>query len=217
MIQEYFDKVDGNHVFTVAATAAAGLLLAYLSKRARTIFTQGTTAVIVLFLSILTFAAWGVSRIHAGQQFANRYESNVLAAHNTDDMTKAHKYIKRAREYLEGQGNTKGYTSCLYESPDEDVSELYDAVKDVESSLEKAVKGGDNPTDSAWRKWLERKGLVAKKDPKDAECKTYKVEIPSGISVHPYNSHYSLAAWGSLFSTIISAIWTCIVAKVNNW
>ena len=104
-------------------------------------------------------------------------------------------------QYIEENGLTKGYTSILYRTPDEDIGFWHENLK---ASLEelRAVKGGATQ--------LEKSNILIKlrETLLDHSSSGVSITVPSGVSVFPSNMAWML--WGG-FSIIFAAIFWIVV------
>lgn len=142
-----------------------------------------TKYLISALLIIFSLGVFGVriSKSVAFKQNVSGYLKRAADA-NTIDMANAE--LTKVIDYLEANNLTSGYTSVMWETPDEDIGFWYQNLKASQQELENLK------SDSA----LERTNVLMKlrETLLDTSEKT-KVTIPKGLDVYPDN-----LLWGIL-------------------
>jgi hypothetical protein len=114
-------------------------------------------------------------------------------AANANTVETAKDELKKAIDYLQANNLTKGYTSILWKTPDEDIEFWYKNLKESYGELMKV----DSKTSS-----FEKTNLLMKLRETliDNSSKGDNITVPKGISRHPNN-----LIWGILilFSSLI--------------
>ena len=100
--------------------------------------------------------------------------------------------LKVALNYIEANNMTSGYTSVLYNSPDEDVAFWYANIK---QSYEELTALDENTTN------LEKTNLLMKlrETLLDNKEKGESLTLPKAISVFPNNTMWAILKWLCLF------------------
>lgn len=209
-LQQFFSSLDSQQVITVLATMSAALFggtaLTFASRAMRAVVSQVVIATSLLVISGLVLVGWAGYRLHANSRFSNNFESYVAAAFKSSEPAKAQKYLERAKTYLETNDATEGFTSCLYDSQEDDLGELYVAISDV------CAMFAQPPSNNRWwREAMHDKGIV-RGNVQDGKI---EAKVPSGISVYPFNVQLNAAAWVSFFTGILSAVWRFLIVFVK--
>lgn len=111
--------------------------------------------------------------------------NHIKRAADANTVEMAAKEMRIVVSYLEENKMMEGYTSILYNTPDDDVGFWYNNLK---SSLDELEKVKPETTQ------LERSNILLKlrETLLDHGNDGYKVTVPSGISVFPNNIFYAL-------------------------
>lgn len=127
--------------------------------------------------------------IYQKTMFKKHVSGYLKRAADANTIELAHEELTRALTYLEENDLTKGYTSVLYETPDEDIGFWYRNLKASKEELEKL----ENPSA------LERTNVLMKlrETLTDSGEKT-RVTTPDGIHLYPNNAIWAGLGWGSL-------------------
>jgi len=160
-----------------------------------------------VFLSIIgiaVFLFWAGYRAVA----AIRYDINCgghlkrAADANTVEMAKVE--LDVALQYMENNNLKSGFTSILYNTPDEDIGFWYNNIKSARAELDKV---NENTTQ------LERTNILMKlrETLLDSSDGSVSVTAPMGISVYPRNGILVTTCFFSLFVAIIGMIGAVIV------
>ena len=141
---------------------------------------------------IAAVATFGL-RIQKGIQFKQNVSGYLERAANASTVALAHNELTRSLGYLEANGLTEGYTSIVYETPDEDIGFWYQNLKAAQQELAELP-----PSASA----LERTNVLLKlRETLLDEGGKANVIVPEGLSVYPNNLLWAVliqvALWGS--------------------
>jgi hypothetical protein len=154
------------------------------------------TKVVAVVVGLLLLLSWAGVRIVNDIQFSRQCTGHIKRAADSNTVELAEEELKVALDYAERNGMTSGYTSVMYQSPDEDVKFWYTNLHDAYHQL-LALPETATP--------LEKSNLLMKlrqtllDHGKDGESVTY----PSGLSVFPNNGFY---AWWGWLGLILLAI-----------
>ena len=143
---------------------------------------------------IIVFGAF----IYQKTMFKKNVSGYLKRAADANTIELAHEELDRALTYLEANDLTEGYTSVLYETPDEDIGFWYRNLKASKEELEKL----DNPSA------LEKTNVLMKlRETLTDTGERTRVTSPDGIHLYPYNAVWAGLGWGSL----IAFFWGCIL------
>jgi hypothetical protein len=150
-------------------------------------------------LIVFSIGVFGV-RISKGIAFKQNVSGYLKRAADANTIDMANAELTKVINYLEANNLTSGYTSVLWETPDEDIGFWYQNLKASQQELENLN------SDSA----LERTNVLMKlrETLLDTGEKT-KVTIPKGLSVYPYN-----LLWGVLSLSAFIAITAGLVLLI---
>ena len=145
----------------------------------------------ILFL-LAAVAIFGL-RIQKGIQFKQNVSGYLERAANASTVELAHNELTRSLGYLEANGLTEGYTSIVYETPDEDIGFWYENLKAAQQEL------AELPSNTSA---LERTNVLLKlRETLLDEGEKANVIVPEGLSVYPNNLLWAVlvqvALWGS--------------------
>lgn len=107
--------------------------------------------------------------------------------------------MKKAMDYIESNNMTKGFTSVVYRTPDEDLGFWY-------SNLSAAVEEMNKVTDSTSA--LEKTNILMKlrETLLDQGKGGQVLTVPAGISVYPANAGWAISAFILLAFFIVAAV-----------
>ncbi|MEM1320858.1 MAG: hypothetical protein AAGG75_11415 [Bacteroidota bacterium] len=152
------------------------------------------SGIVILMLS-LTILGFRASNKIAFKQNVSGYLKRSADA-NTIDMAKQE--LKRVVDYLEANNLTSGYTSILWQTPDEDISFWYQNLKATLNELENVKSDATT---------LEKTNILMKlrETLMDAggEGKE-KVTVPDGMSVYPNNKLWAFLMAFALTGLMVS-------------
>lgn len=153
--------------------------------------------VIGLVLILFSFTIFGL-RISKGIVFKQNVSGYLKRAADANTIDLANVELTKVIDYLEANELTSGYTSVMWQTPDEDISFWYQNLKASQEELTNLN------SDSA----LERTNVLMKlrETLLDTGEKT-KVTIPKGLAVYPNN-----LLWGILMISALTALTVgCVV------
>lgn len=156
---------------------------------------------VILLLSFLT---WGGTRIVKNIVFGIDCGGHIRRAATANTIPLAEQEMKTVISYLENNNKTNGYTSLVYNTPDEDIGFWYTNLK---GSLDELEKVTPNTTQ------LERSNMLIKlrETLLHHGSQGESVTVPRGISVFPNNWTFAFLGIGSLFMAI------CGVALISTY
>jgi hypothetical protein len=145
-------------------------------------------------LGILFFLAYFGVVIVKGIQFDRGCEGYLKRAADANTVQMAKEQLAIAISYADEHNLTKGFTSVIYTTPDEDVGFWYNNLKASHAELSAVTEDTSQ---------LEKTNILMKlrETLLDDGEKGTDVTIPSGISVFPNNMAYGI--WG-IFSGILA-------------
>jgi len=154
----------------------------------------------VVLFGLVLFLAFCSVRIVAEIQFDRNCEGYLKRAADANSIELAKSQLEIALKYIEKSNLTEGYTSILWNTPDEDISFWY---KNVSTAYNELVLIKSDATS------LEKSNMLMKLREtlldNGSEGKT-KVTYPDGISVYPFNMFVALWGW---VSTMMVSIGIC--------
>ena len=146
----------------------------------------------VFFLCV--FGVWGGARIVNGIQFEQEIGGYLKRAADANTIPLAADNLQTALSGIQKRGLTKGYTSLLWRTPDEDVgfwhTNLTSALHELNSTEKNATQ-------------LEKTNVLMKlRETLLDEGEKTHVTVPNGASIYPKNTGYAWWGWGAflLFS-----------------
>ena len=151
------------------------------------------SAILIIFaISIFGY------RVYKNIVFKQNVTGYLKRAADANTIGLAKEELSRAITYLEKNQLTKGYTSVIYITPDEDIDFWYRNLKTSQSELQNL--NSDSP--------LEKTNVLIKlrETLLDTSSKGTKVTVPKGISVFPNNTLWLILGWIALFSLITAFI-----------
>lgn len=139
--------------------------------------------IIILLLAVLSITIFGI-RISKGITFKQNVSGYLKRAADANTIALANEELTKVITYLEANNITDGYTSVLWQTPDEDVNFWYRNLKASQQELQNLK------SESA----LERTNVLIKlrETLLDSGKKT-RVTVPKGLAVYPNN-----LLWGIL-------------------
>lgn len=164
---------------------------------------SGIIAIVLLIVfCCIAFGAWSTIRIVKSVVFNIECNGHLKRAADASTTELAKQELKIALTYLEEKNITQGYTSVLYQTPDEDIGFWYKNLKESLAELEKVTLEATQ---------LEKTNLLMKLretllDQSSGESGGIEVTCPSGISIFPNNVVYCFFGWISALVTTIAVI-----------
>ncbi|MBI4779069.1 hypothetical protein HY797_01285 [Candidatus Falkowbacteria bacterium] len=135
----------------------------------------------LFFLCSIALVLWGGYRIFAYIKFDLECGDYLKTAARAEMVELAKEQLEIAVTYMEEKGLTDGYTSVLWETPNEDVGFWY---ANISSRLQELK---DLPLDATSAEKSDMLMRLKKTLLFDASSCCSSVIIPWGISVYPYN------------------------------
>jgi hypothetical protein len=156
----------------------------------------------VWLLLLLPFLLWSGLRVYDAVQFSRNCGGYLKRAGDANTVPLAKRELARALAYIESNGLTKGYTSILYTTPDEELGFWYENLKVSHAELlnvkpDAGLYETSNVLMKSRGTLLDGNGTVT---------------IPSGISVYPNNTE--MAMFGVL--SFIAAVVGCVIGVRKN-
>jgi len=145
---------------------------------------------------LIALIGWGPFRIIQWVQFDRQCEGYLKRAADANTVELAKKQLQVALAYIEKNHLTRGYTSIIYQTPDEDIGFWH---ANIQASLDELN------TISPQASQLEKSNMLLKLRETliDHSSSGVEVTVPPGISVFPNN--IGVAAW-SLISLVLAAL-----------
>lgn len=143
---------------------------------------------IIGILLCIPLLFWVGARVYKEVVFSIECEGRLKRAAHANTVELAREEIQIAKKYMVSHNLTSGYTSILYNTPDEDVGFWYRNISEALQELDQ-VKGRASQ--------LEKSNLLMKlrETLLDQGEKGVKVTIPDGIAVFPHNFSYMVTGW----------------------
>jgi hypothetical protein len=154
-------------------------------------------------LSCALFVVWlGVISV-ASIQFDRNCEGYLKRAADANTVEIATLQLEKAVNYAEAHGLTTGYTSIIYQTPDEDIGFWYANLRASQKELAQVT-----PQTSQFEKsnllMKLRETLV------DSGQSGVSVTVPSGISLYPFNGLSATFGWASFLIAAVFGLWFLI-------
>jgi hypothetical protein len=141
-------------------------------------------------LSFLPFLFWVSVRVYNGITFDIDCTERLKRAADANTIELAKSELQHVVQSLERRGLTTGYTSVLFQTPNEDVGFWYTNLKASLGVLESVRP--DAPL-------LEQSNLLIKlRETLLDEGQQPKVTEPRGVSIYPHNVLYAVWGWLSV-------------------
>ncbi len=160
-----------------------------------------------IFSSWIPFALFLIIRISVVISYNKDINGHLKRAADANTAPIALKELDIAIANMEARGYTEGYTSIVYQTPDEDVGFWYENTVAARDSIARLGPDSDQLTVS--------NELMKLRETLLDHGKTGElVTEPSGIPFYPHNKLHALTGW----STLILGLWfSGIFAKVRKW
>ena len=136
------------------------------------------------YLCFALFILVAIFRIYSNIIFKQELGGHLKRAADANTVELALTELKTSLKYIEDNNLTSGYTSVLYETPDEDLSFWYTNIKASAEELEKS-KGAS---------LLEKTNVLLKlrESLMDDGSKGSRTTYPQGLSIYPYNKEIAI-------------------------
>lgn len=142
---------------------------------------------IILILTILTIFVLSVGIVVALKSINLKQNCTgyLKRAADANTIESAKEQLQKSIKYLELNNLTKGYTSVMWRTPDEDIEFWYNNLKNSEKELMKV----DSTTST-----LEKTNILMKlrETLLDKTRKGEEVTVPNGLSRYPDNTLYGI-------------------------
>lgn len=161
---------------------------------------------ISILLTIALLILWTVVIVKS-IQFDRNCEGNLKRAADANTIEIAKKELRTALDYIEKNNLTHGYTSAIYETPDEDLGFWYNNLKTSYSELD-SLKPDAQPMEKSNMLMKLRETLIDHGDKGD------DVTVPDGISRYPNNMTFGLIQVALLIACAVS--WG-VYSIEENW
>jgi hypothetical protein len=144
-------------------------------------------------LFVLSFLVWIGLRVIVSIEFNHECGGHLKRAADASTIEMAKTELETSLKYLEANNLTKGYTSVIYNTPNEDIRFWYQNLKASFTELEKV-----SPEASQ----LEKTNILMKlrETLLDTSENGVKVTIPQGIAIFPFNMLF--AGFGLITSVL---------------
>lgn len=150
-------------------------------------------------LLCLPFLGWAGLRSYNSIIFNRNIGGHLKRAADSNSIELAKQELKLAIDQIEAGGLTHGYTSVLYNTPDEDVGFWCTNIKSCLNQInELPPVANQGEKDLVLMKL--RQTLLDHKDGHEVET------VPSGISVFPYNIAICVLGWLSAILATLGAV-----------
>lgn len=152
---------------------------------------------IVGFLLCIPFVALLVITSLWSIDYRKNIGGHLQRAANANTISIAHSELKTALSYMEKYDMTGGYTSVVYNTPDEDVGYWYNNLKTAEQELAKLEGKEISPLEQSNVLMKLRETLIEHKQ------KGESITEPPGISRFPHNGMVGFAGFISFLFLIV--------------
>lgn len=154
---------------------------------------------VLAVLFCIPFVLWFLSRAYFGVQFDRNIGGHLKRAADANSIELSVEEVDVALKAIEQEGLTKGYTSLVYTTPDEDVGFWYKNIKTCSTQLHSLP-----PTASQGEKDMVL--LKLRQTLLDHTQQGERVTAPHGISVYPNNWTWMIAGAILFFAALIGVI-----------
>ena len=154
-----------------------------------------TTLAVILGL---LFLATSITMIVKSIQFDQQCGGYLKRAADANTVEMAKDQLKISIDYIEINNLTNGYTSVLYNTPDEDLGFWY---KNITNSYKELV----NIPDSASALLKSNMLMKLRETLLDKGKKGDDINLPNGISRYPHNLLFGIMFWFSILLCLLCA------------
>lgn len=155
----------------------------------------------IIFIGCLVMVLGIIAtRIVKGVQFDRDCSGYLTRASNSGTVPNAVSQLKVALDYIEKEKLTEGFTSVIFNTPDEDIGFWYKNIKDTYQSL---VSLPENASELEKSNALMKLREVVTSHGSEGAT---KLTVPDGISVYPNNRMYTVLFWMSFLGGILSLL-----------
>ena len=163
---------------------------------------------LMIVLAIVSFVTWGGVRAYKHHvTFTQECGGHLERAAHANTIPLAKKEIDIVLKYAEDNGLTKGYTSVVYNTPDEDVEFWYQnlvaAQKELAGLEEKQVTA------------MEQSNVLLKlrESLRTNSGGSSDNIIPDGISIYPNNTAYF---WWCTITVLWGVVWGLVFGRYSS-
>ena len=167
-----------------------------------------TACLVLAIIFTCGFCAWCTTHVVNDVIFDRNCGGYLKRSADANTVETAKEQLVIAVEHMEKEDLTDGYTSILYQTPDEDVGFWYNNISESLGELN-GMKSDATP--------LERSNMLMKlrETLLDSGSSGDKITIPSGIHVFPNNTGY---AWWGLSCFLFGCLcWFGFVVYLNRY
>jgi hypothetical protein len=156
---------------------------------------------ILTIIFFLIFAAWAGTRFVQGVQLKREVTGHLKLAADANTIPLAKRELEIAVRHLEKSSFTSGYTSIVYNTPDEDIGFWYE-------NLSSALKELETTPPDVGRLEASNALIKLRETLLDSSSEGSSVTSPDGFSIYPYNMAFAIWGWvsGVLFC-IFGLLW----------
>ncbi|MEO6820604.1 MAG: hypothetical protein ABI266_03545 [Ginsengibacter sp.] len=163
---------------------------------------------IAIVLTIFAFSVFAIT-IKKNVSLDQNCTGYLKRASDANRVETAREELQKSIQYLETNNLTKGYTSVLYKTPDEDIEFWYKNLKASENELSMV-------SDTA--SILEKTNLLMKlkETLMDSGEKNDNVTVPEGLSRYPNNLMWGIFIWLAILILLSLFMWGAISVDKNS-
>ncbi|PIR93613.1 hypothetical protein COT97_05605 [Candidatus Falkowbacteria bacterium CG10_big_fil_rev_8_21_14_0_10_39_11] len=142
-------------------------------------------SVLVLLMCCIPILGWTGARVYNSIFFNKDCGGYLKRAADANQVDIAKKQLKLVVDYLEAHNLTQGYTSLVYNTPDEDIAFWYENLRAALDELQKVNEETSQ---------LERSNVLMKLKETllDDTGNGVSITKPSGIEVYPHNMFFAV-------------------------
>lgn len=148
-------------------------------------------------ISMVLALVWLTISVYMGVKFDRNIGGHLKRAADASDWSTAMSELDTSIKGMENAGLTKGYTSLVYQTPNEDIGFWYNNIKTANDRLHHTTMMTAQAEDMALIKL--RQVLLDKTDRGELITK------PRGIARYPLNFPIAILGWISILLFIISS------------
>lgn len=160
------------------------------------------TALTLGLIGLIFFIIWGGTKIYSNITFDRNCGGHLKRAADANTVELATQEMELAVSYLEKKEMTSGYTSILFNTPDEDIGFWYSNLKSSLGELRLVKPDADQ---------LVKSNVLMKL--RETLMDGGRITRPNGIEIFPYNILFLL--WG-IGSAIVAVVGLGIFLVMHN-
>ena len=163
---------------------------------------------IAAILVIFAFSIFAIT-IKKSVSLEQNCTGYLKRAADANTVETAKEELQKSIQYLEAHNLTKGYTSVMYKTPDEDIEFWYKNLKASGNELSQVPETASI---------LEKTNLLMKlrETLMDTGEKNDSVTVPEGLSRYPNNMMWGTLIWLAILSLFGLFIWGATVLDKNS-